>query len=1637
MRARAAHAARFVLATALRLVGTLALCVLALVLHLPGRVGRLALRDLARQSLATWVPGTASLGAVEVFTPGHIRLTGLAWRDLRGDPVIAQTTLDLRHAWRVVPALTRAAPLPELHLHVAEAWARVPALPPPDPVDPNAPEPPPPDFTVIAPSLVVQIDRVHSALEGLPGEARDLHLDGSATYSPGGLSADVHAFRGVVTHPTVGTHRVALDGRLSTLPPGRVEAHLAITGDTLRCAVHARSDREGHVAATFDDCLVPEGALNRALRRPADAPLPAEIHLERAHAEGTLDGEWELTATLAVDRQRADLHAAFGRWHQRVELAVHDLGFQRVAPWLPAGHLEGVLALDRWQDGAAHRLVLDASRIEGDVLGVPLPPLRAEAHIEGQRIRLDSLQVPELDLTARGTYDGTHRAPTFHAEVDLDSPDLVDIPWVRRRLHGRIRLHARGDALDGRIRAEAGATVTGFQVAGLRVGSGTVTARVRDEDPLEDLDVTARVRGLSMGALGPFDADATVTGDPRRTLQTQLHVTGDGLSAQLPPLPRGARGGPSTVGLRAAINLSDPTRLRVDVSQGQLVLRGAQASLEGRVDMPRGADGADPLRDVSAQLRIATPSHGRLALGLQRGALDAQLEAFDLLWLSPLLGATGVGGQIAGRIRLDPGRPSASGGSLAWHHGSVGRMHDLEATLSLDRDPTRPRVGAMRVQLGVQAPRGTTAAQGIARIDVEAGLRPPRNLTRAQGWFDGLDNARVSLSHVDLGSFREFVPTGIALQGRLDAGLHVDRATVGGPLRLRATLEGREATAGIDLGLGARRRMSPAVVPMHLRAAVCTELTGPRLDAPPITLRVALGPDRGEAEVAPPDRCDAESPLLSAPLAALSGTLSGPWTRALAAFSRDLARPAFAPGDDTRALLAATTTDATLSLGPLRRSDWPLRTVPLRAANGTVTLLRPPDVPPETQLSGNLHVHGPLLGLETDVELEASTPSLPMVGFDEPISVRAFGAVSPAQGENLFGTVNLQLGLLGEISPSLPRPEQGRVEADLRVTGSLQSLRAEGVDGLRVRRFDINTDNIRMERIAWARQRGLRGGLDLDVNATDDARRPISARVGVRDLRSETVDPAGRRSETPTVHSAGNVTLVRGDAGWQLRGCLLSSLAQRASSVTAASHDCDPLAPRAAGAGALAAHFTLPLRGEGALTALRPRVADAEAELSARGFALETLSPFVPDTYATNLGGDVEAFLRWRGTERNVVRGRLAIQRGRVTVTSIGEPMRDLDFALVADGPELRIERARFALGRGRMDLTGNARLGEDVLARVSLRGEATDLPVVSAGNTWGWMHGVVRLGLNVRADATEGTLDLDTARVLVQEQPARDLQPLDDDPDIFVFGRTTLARPQIGGAYPVRIAYRTHTPVWLRRSDFTLAMTAQGVFVRDRAGNAVAGTLELASTQCWFSVFGKRFDFDRLRVSLDGNVNFNPELDIAAHYDSPTAGRIALTVSGRFSAPSVVFRAERYPTASQAEVLAMIVIGRSQGTTSTGQSDLASQAGAAVGSLLTGLTLGAFTSSLSREFSFLPTLIVEPGTGASRGRYGAGVNLSPRIYLQATYGAAAAAVGQTSAAVAEELRLLLEYAITESLTGSATWGTPSNRWGVDVFWSP
>jgi autotransporter translocation and assembly factor TamB len=236
--------------------------------------------------------------------------------------------------------------------------------------------------------------------------------------------------------------------------------------------------------------------------------------------------------------------------------------------------------------------------------------------------------------------------------------------------------------------------------------------------------------------------------------------------------------------------------------------------------------------------------------------------------------------------------------------------------------------------------------------------------------------------------------------------------------------------------------------------------------------------------------------------------------------------------------------------------------------------------------------------------------------------------------------------------------------------------------------------------------------------------------------------------------------------------------------------------------------------------------------------------------------------------------------------------------------------------------------------------------------------------------------------------------------------------------------------------------MDLRGNRRRDRSGWGVAGTIEHASSQNWVSVFGKRFAIDRIGVVLDGGVQVNPQLDIAAHHDSPSVGRLTIGVRGHLQHPVLEFGSVNYPAASQAEVLAMIILGRRDTRGSSSQSgDLASQASSLVVELVRDLAVGTATANLQQRYSFLPTLIVEPG---ERQQYGAGVSLGPRFYLQATYGTASNSTGTTGATSAQQLRVLLEIAMS-SVWSTAVFGTVGTSGqqpgttggGVDVFWSP
>ena len=175
--------------------------------------------------------------------------------------------------------------------------------------------------------------------------------------------------------------------------------------------------------------------------------------------------------------------------------------------------------------------------------------------------------------------------------------------------------------------------------------------------------------------------------------------------------------------------------------------------------------------------------------------------------------------------------------------------------------------------------------------------------------------------------------------------------------------------------------------------------------------------------------------------------------------------------------------------------------------------------------------------------------------------------------------------------------------------------------------------------------------------------------------------------------------------------------------------------------------------------------------------------------------------------------------------------------------------------------------------------------------------------------------------------------------------------------------------------------------------------------------------ELDRLRVVLDGSVAIDPQLDIAAHHNDVTGDRLARHRRRPPARAADGVRLGQQPGLSQAEVLAMIALGRrdSQGATASG--DLGQQMGAAFASLVGAMTFG----TISRGLRFVPTLVLEPGQGSS-GRYGAGVSLGPRFYVQLTYGAASSASGQSGSGPATQVfRGLVGSAISQAWSASAS----------------
>jgi hypothetical protein len=1589
------------LAALLRVIGAVLLTVLSLVLHLGSANGRHALRDLLTSVLPGLVPGQLKLDAISVLNPRAIVVDGLSWSDDLGAPVVFGAHVEVSPAWRLLTAPLGKSPWPRILVRAPRVWARVPSLGPARTVQGEPPAGPSPPLTLRLPQITLDVERLENALGGPWLTLRNLRGDASINIVRDAPEVTLRLLRTDIWLGALAP--IHLDGAAEVHHARAVAGRVDLVGEPLRCEIRAASPG-GDVSISLRRCAFSAKLLSTL----ADAPVPAVEITEATLLRHTNDA-LAMNATLRVGGDVIGLSGAVNGGSYDLAVFPQRASLRWLSPDVPPLSLDGEVRAHATQSQGRWSFDATTHALTASVQGVNIPGLDLDGTFEGTTLRLTSLRVPSLHLTAQGSYDTAQGPSSARASLRSRATplDALGVPGVALRGDADLDGSLRGDT--GSTRVELAARATRFAGFGARVESARLSANLDVREGRNDLRAHVELSGARYAQHGPLSLTVNVRGDAPRDLAITARATG--------PLPPAARrhlhGSTFALDLDGAVQHVAPvTRLRLrraDLHAGQLTLRA-----DAHTALRSGARGSI-LDAVEASLTL--PGDGRVRARLVQRRLDLDLRDVSLRAFAPFVPQLApLGGVVNASGQVDLARPGRSRLEL--------RVENL----------TAPVLGRISPQLSLRPqPDGSSALRLVWNADTPGGesdidLRVPRALGDLDGWIDGVRRGALSLPPIDLAALQDLLPRGTRARGTVTPRLVLSRRDPQ-TLAVELAVEGRDLVAGV----GVLRLQRDLVAPLRARARACGLVDPRRNFSDPWAVRVAVGLADENTDAPPDFGCTGDARPLTTPLVDASAGVEGAWREVLTALTPAALR-ALPPGLAAR--MRSVPVRASVDIGPLTRARWPLRSVRVPGMPASMRRLLAPEVEPETRVALTARLGGTLGAPTLDAHVEASSTRLAQAGITVPLRAAVDLAVRPT-GDSLIAPLRVEGAVRGELAPEAPPTERslltGTAAAELTLARILQNPR-----DLDVRALSAAAQNVRLEHFSDLAAKGLRGGVDLSARRTGDPARPYESRVTLREMR--TIPPGLERlaASIPPVSAVLQAHVTQeGAEAETVHACLLASPG-------AVAGECAPRDPETdftVADGVLRADVALPFPRS---LLAPPDLRQLGIALRASAFRVDALGALAPSRTVTDLGGVLSATLHWRGSDVARPVGHFELRDGRATLASLGEPFNDLNVTMSVEGRRIHIERFDGRLGIGTMQVTGDALLGHgDEIARVALEARTRELPAVSGGHTWAWITGAMGTELTLRRDGIFVGVRVHEASVRVQDEPARALIPLSADPAVFVSGRTRLTRVEAADVVPIDVTFTLETPMSLRRSDFLVAINGSGNIHMDRAGTAVAANFESARTSSWVSFYGKRFDLERVSVSLDGSANVNPQIELVARHDTGANGDIVLSMRGRLYDPQITMSAASQPDLGMAEVISLLILGRRDSGPTTGQTDLATQAGDMARSLVTGLTLGFVTSTLRAQFAFLPTLIAEPGS-TDAGRYGAGFNLGPRVYLQATWGTTSSAVGLgTRPAGTQEFRVLLEYAITSALSGSATYGTWQeygswqNNAGIDVFWSP
>ncbi|WP_437892809.1 translocation/assembly module TamB domain-containing protein [Sorangium sp. So ce124] len=1677
---RAASAVAAALGLTLTFAGAAAVGV---ALHLDTPAARRVARDATNRLLGSLFQGRIVADEIDALSLSGVRIRSAVALDPRGNKVIRASGLEARAD--VLPmlrgALFGAGPLrieiPYIRVEQADVLVQdngaggvtlgdtFTPLPPRSPPS-SAPGGPPRDVVVALSHVEIGRGWVHG--QAAPPRALDAdvsRLFGSVHVGPEGVAVDVdqtglvdRAFLPARTAGTANYHLRAGD---------KVRMWSSFAGRLADVEVTARAvlDEEHLEAQASVPRATPEQLRSLLPDHPLTEPISARVavngHLPQldvvasasADAAGPAGGGLALTGRLDVagpvrldaEVQARDVDLRLFGVRLSPDAASGAAPTQTGAAPVPAGAAQtqkgtapvpaaptlprGVRALPRLAPALprvapARAAAAKPAPERGSGPADAAPLLTADGRV---RVELGDLLRLSVEARTEPTTLLGQRVPAADVHLVLD----------RGELDARVHLHEPGAPIDAAVsllpggqglRFAATADIPAIAAAPRLAGSVDGAGRVRVEGSLRAGALDARVEGAFAGLRAGPDvalASARVAGrvsGPIDALSIDASLSGKEALAgghTLDEVTAQISGPLASPKLRATITDGDDSlSASARLSSTPLALRDVELQLK--------RDGAA----VAGKIKAISPSAGGLAVeGLDLSSAE----------LGSLKGRLAVrGDDVTGRLRgdgIDVGRVARMLGIPLRVRGRA------EVDVALDRDRERGRSGHVRLGLtggeiaflsGISAEltatfeRDQVKADGSVRIDAKSpqpngnGGQPPNG-----AWNGALPRCAGTLASVRVSG----------AEGTLD-----------GPL-LRAetwtTLVGKAEVAADDWDLGCLAQLMPiGHIVSEVRGKLTTRFRVSRAAGEPLpSLNDVLVRTHGLA-LAGPHRLDAERPAWESRFvdAQLKGSFSGATGRADAALTLyDGGLLADVSGTIDLDLEALTGPLADRWSSLLRSPIAAHASIPRRAMDQLATLpsfvreALPPlagEVRIDAYASGT--IERPFLtartlwwgftyappGASDATDLLFPTDLDAWLTYDSERATldahvtRGAAEIATVSAEVLAPLERLLGGVPARARKGAPPPPAwtGSFRATLREVplGEIPLLADSGIAGRVSGEIEMRGLNIAPSLKARLTVPGVTLGNDLAFER------------GVLALRIDPMREAGRGNLRVTELA------LEGRRGGKIRANAFASVRFRDG-------------------------FIPVLDGE-----------RTDLALSAERFRLAALQPLVGGLLSKvdgMLDGNLRIELGGPSDADGNLRAQLQVTDGVVHIPELGQELRDVAARITAEGGVLRIEGFRAAGTTGMAQGWALFRLAGLALrdgAGALTIAEDQALPLTLEGVPLGTASGA----LSFIAEKKPGELalyvtvpEVPTLRVSLPATSSRDVQPLDDNPDISVSHplgpekqRRAADALRYTVTFDVRDAFVSGAGLRLRLRGAEDAPPRVVIGEDTR----VSGGIEV--TRGELEIYGKAFEIEGGRVRLREEEASNPHLNVTAHWDAPDGTRIHVDFNGNLR--PITDRSLRFtssPPSSQQDILARLLFGAdfSEGAQAAGAETPAGLAAGGVAASVGSEIAAAQFNALLSGIAPLRGLTTRFGT-TSEGTLRTSVvyRLSDNLTAQATFqegaqqSASAASSGPTPGGTASErgtrTEVTIDWRFNEHWTLRGTVGVDERQTTsgmLDLLW--